>query len=92
MGAGVPGWPSLPNSSAAEAVDLRASLFLRRRPAFSCLFLRLTLVAFVFEAMAGQFLALLRLRCQFALLGRVGRFGHFPGQLSTVAKGYVIRL
>src|SRR5690242_10349476 len=52
LGAGLPGSPSAANSSLAGAVDLRASLFLRRRPAFSCLFLRFTLVAAVFDAMA----------------------------------------
>jgi MoaA/NifB/PqqE/SkfB family radical SAM enzyme len=51
-GAGLPGSPRPANSSEVDCVDLRACWFLRRRPAFSCLFLRLTRVAAVLEAMA----------------------------------------
>jgi hypothetical protein len=55
LGVGLPGSPSAANSSMRLAVDFRASLFFRRRPAFSCLFLRLTVVDLVFEAMTASF-------------------------------------
>ena len=49
----MPGSPIGANSSVIDSVDFFASLFFRRRPAFWCLFLRLTLVAAVLEAMAS---------------------------------------
>src|SRR5512140_2042355 len=68
-GAGFPGSPSDANSSAVDLVDFLARRFLRRRPAFSCLFLRFTVEAAVREAMAiprggPRFLALPATRCQ----------------------------
>ena len=51
----MPGSPRPANSSTRLAVDFFASLFFRRRPAFSCLFLRLTVVDLVFEAMTASF-------------------------------------
>ena len=51
----MPGSPRPAKSSVFDAVDFFACLFLRRRPAFWCLFLRLTELAAVFEAMAGSF-------------------------------------